>query len=778
MTVTGSEWLRHLQEDRVDLVGRHVAESFRGVMDDASCGHLHELIEGVWWSGGDGPGGRAQTRDVVEQAIALAASRGVEAALALYIRTVCETAWDLTWDHGPILEVLSTAHTTWQRHLPDPGTEADLARHTLQLLRDDLLLETAVSTGDLRAVDDVARLALEHLSSVLTLAKTTPLTVVTEHLLGTLQERVIYIEAVQIAALTAADFLNLRHDRVDEAIAALELTELALAEDHASRSEIRAHRAALERLGRARGEDWLRVDEGCIVALFPFGLRHPDQADIVAKVKMHSADWVLAGAHLDNEPTALLLVDDVWRGDDPLKRRYDGTQLDLPDVCWAPICVTHATVTDEAEPITARVKIIISQLGNHHLRVELPLRDALPNTLAARTWLAAPEFGALRELGHHWVFTDREGSLPSPHACPPEAATCAAHATGWDRLSDLAHQVLVDLADTVAEHDVPGLQLSSRPGMFHVVTTIAQASVLPRGDLARAYPLDDAARLPLLFGSQGVTHPIPSGVGSVAFWARYATPVGTVVPSSGLTDEYLLVSGNHTLLASFTSPDYMVDTVGQAVEFVASLEGMFAAWQDELSHFYLDLTPHLEQLEATAHRDDRAAELRQILDKLEIMQLRLRQFITAARVSILFISSPALVTSPVMRETIGRLLELNQVWQQRADFTDVAGQALSDRVTDLIETWKRRIEERRDERNRLMIDTMLAVVAGIGLSGVLAMVQEGFQVGPGGSTVLVILVLALAATIGYLSNRWARGLRRASRSSVRRARGKPMEAPQ
>src|SRR5690606_9811401 len=103
-------------------------------------------------------------------------------------------------------------------------------------------------------------------------------------------------------------------------------------------------------------------------------------------------------------------------------------------------------------------------------------------------------------------------------------------------------------------------------------------------------------------------------------------------------------------------------------------------------------------------------------------------FLTSARVNLLFIAAPALVTSPVMRRTVTDLLALSAVWQQRAEFTDNAGQALTDRVTDLIESWSRRKEERLEKRNRLLVNTLLAVLAGMGISGVPAMVQDGFAV--------------------------------------------------
>lgn len=737
---TPEAWLPALRDEEIDKVGRvldsHLAEL---AVRTSARGRLRELIEGVWWSGGDGAGGREEIVAVIREVIPVVSGTPTEPLLALYIRVVCEAAWDLTWDHRPLLEVLDAAEDAWTSTPPVAQTEAALAVRAALALRADLTLESACSTGDLRSIVRSAQSGTRLLEAELAAADLVTESDLQEHIAELLTDQLAYLGAVEGGAAAAADFLDGTDDRLDEACAVLCAAEEAN-DDHASRSELRAHRVALERLITARTEDWLRVDNGSVVCVFPFGLRHANQSEVVATVKRGGATWSLAGVPLANNPTSLLLVDDVWRGDDPLDRRYEGTQLDLPDI---------TLIGRDGEPLTARLTITISQLGNHYARVELPVEAALPHTLAALVWMAAPEFGDLLEVGQHLVLGEQT---------PPDSGQGA---RGWSRLSRLVDQVLHDLVDELERSGLPDVALSFRPGMYHVVTTIREASVLPGGREAEAVPLDAAGRLPLLFGSQAVCHPIPAGIGSIAFWARYSAPLGDVVDCAGLTDEYILVSENHTLIASFSSPDYMVATVGQAAEFAASLEGMFAAWQDELSHFYLSLAPHLQALESA---DGTALE--SSLATLEHGHLRLRQFLTSARVTLLFVGSPALVTSPVMRSTITQLLDLRPVWVQRTDFTDVAGQALADRVTDQIETWLRRREEaraRREEeaakRNQLRIDTMIAVLTAIGISGVLAMIQTGYDVEQWGSIVLVVLVLVLAAFVGLASYRWSRRTR-------------------
>jgi len=743
-----TDWLTPLREERVDLVGRALDELLaqRG-LDRPTRLVLRELIEGVWWSSRT-DGGTETSAAVVERAVGVAAGTDAAAPLALYVRLVCEAAWDLTWDHGPLLHLLAVAERTWSSTVTALGDEERLAVGVMLALRGELGLESACSTGDLEVVVAHARGLADALSGLAVDAAALEESEVAAHLASLIEARRRYAAAVELAASVGlatgrTGVLAAEHDGVLAELLATERFFVTEVDDHASASEIRAHRAAAQELLASTDREWLRVDEGSIVCVFPFGLRHAEQTAIVQAVKAHAAGWSLGGRTLDNRPTSLLLVDDCWRGDDPLQRRYDGTQLDLPEL----------QLPDLGEQATAaRVTLLISQLGNHCLRVEIPLASALPHDVAARVWSAAPEHGHLGELGRPLRYVDGGG--------PPD---------GWPRLTAFAKDVLEDLAARLATTEVGRVELSWRPGMFHVVTTVRRASALPGGRPELARPVENARELPGLFGAQPLCHPLPAGLGSVAPWARYHAPSGTLLHCEGLTDDVVLVTENHTLLASFASADYMVATVAQAVEFVVSLEGMFAAWQDELSDFYLGLRPHLQRLDAADDDPDLEA-LQGILSDLQQRQLRLRQFLTSARVNLLFIAAPALVTSPVMRRTVTDLLALSAVWQQRAEFTDNAGQALTDRVTDLIESWSRRKEERLEKRNRLLVNTLLAVLAGIGISGVLAMVQDGFAVTGWGSASLVALVLVVAAAVGVVSYRSEVG-RRERRRSGRGAEG-------
>lgn len=203
----------------------------------------------------------------------------------------------------------------------------------MRALRDELTLESAVSTADLTVVVDRAVEMADSLERLAGEARALPGSELSTHLLDLIESRSRYAGATLLAARTVRDALTGAAPLGERGAAVL--AELRSVEgsfgDHASASEIERTAAPSSMLA-ATDRDWLRVDEGAIVCLFPFGLRHAEQTEVVEAVKRHGAGWSLAGAALDNDPTKLLLVDDCWRGDDPLNRRYDGTQLDLPDL--------------------------------------------------------------------------------------------------------------------------------------------------------------------------------------------------------------------------------------------------------------------------------------------------------------------------------------------------------------------------------------------------------------------------------------------------------------
>lgn len=721
-----------------------LADRLGAELGPARIQRLVELDEGIWWS----QQVQGETRSavtLVADAVTAAHHADVLPLLCGYLRAVGQRAWELTWDHTAIHRVIVAALRSADTLGLRPENEPSL--QLLVLLQTELRVETACSLSSYTEVVETTARGVAICRAIQGAAEQTTGRFLRRYLRVVGGSRASYLEAVGIAAAASLEFLSGGtptdgNDRLDEAVAALRAAEEDQRKgDESSRTELRAHRVTVQALQGAREVPWLRVDAGRVICLYPFGLRGQTYDDIVAAVRRDGAGWSLVGVPLGNAPTQLLLVDDLWRGDDTLHRSYEGTQLDLPAVLIPP--------PEGGASIRAEASIVISQLGNHHLRFEIPLVNALPHDVAHRTWLGAPECGRLTELGGRGISLDHDGS--------PQ----------WDRLSELAATILAGLPvelrkSTLRKGDsmVPmEVEVSARPGMYQVVTLVSSASALPGGRSAEAHPLSSAAEIPTLFGSTLLLHPIPSGIGALSSWTLYE-PQGTTIETAALLKELMVVNTNHTLLACLHSPSFMIETVCEAIEFVISLDGLFAAWQDDLSSYYLRLRDQVdeftEMINATAVDDESQIFVDQI-DVLERQQLELRRFTTRARVSLLFVVSPALVTSPVMRRTIDDLLETSSVWQSRQELTDVAEHVLGDRLHTLIESWDRRRAEREDElrrhhqvRSQLIFGTLTAVVAGIGVSGVVSIFQSGYGIEDGGSLGLAALVVVVAAGCGLL----------------------------
>lgn len=746
MSETASDLITTLRTSDLEECGQAVADRLEETgFDGDDLADFRELLEGVWWSRQPDRSGLEGTAAMVRRVAQHAMAHDLLVPVLGYVRRVCEEAWELSWDHTPIERVIAALQLPDTRRALTADEQA--AQASLTLLLSQIHVESALCVGDPALVADQASTGCDSAATAGELARAAHDPAVQEWL-GEIAEDV----HEQLAAISSA---GLAADRVfsggtsktgttlEEAIERLYRAETHRYEDDANTaSELRAHRVALESLREASGAPWLRVDEGIISHIFPFGIGGVEPAHLVEEIKRHAEFWSLGGQRLGNRPTSLLLIDDIWRGEDPLKRRYEGTQLDLPDVLVQVGQTVHRL----------NANIVISQIGNHHLKLSLDLTDALPHQVASAQMLSMPEYGNLTELGGAVRF-DAETSRT------------------WSRLVDLVTACLRDVVGHL-RRDGHAPRLSFRPGMFHVITQVHRASALAGGSPDDAQPLSTPAELAGLFGAGVLQGPLPSGVGSIADWAVGQPPPPTIIPTAIAVDTQIALTANHTLIASFRAPNFMICSVRAAVDFSVSLEGMFAAWQDELTLFQSQLRAHMlaypnaKSLEEAEHH-----QAERVFNELQEQHLALRRFANAARTSLLFIASPALVSSPVVRQTLTALLEANPVWAQRSEFTESAGQALSERYEEIIGGWTTRRAAVQETRNRVMVETLLAVVAGIGISGIASLMQAGFGLSGWWDTIwLVAAVVMTAVLIGVLAYRWTRATRRPRKRTSRERR--------
>jgi hypothetical protein len=690
------------------------------------------------WNDGDagGSGTSPDATAALRQAVALTAGDPeLSAVLALYVRHECEAAWEISWDHTPIRAAIASAASSRNEAMtPDVAAPAWAL---LQLLDREMLVESAAATGGLARLARYAGLAARDAAAVTALCAPLPADPLVAHLAVTAQRETAYYRALSTAAAAADRCMRTGDGGLAEAIAALAAAESDLADDDACRSELRAHRASLEALRAAAGRPWLQVTTGSVVYVFPLGLRGITAGRAVEALRETGAAWTLAGLPVTAVAPDLPL-NDVWNGNDPLDREYAGAAVALPALLLPDPA--------RARPHRLDVQVRLTELGNHCVRVEATLADAGPQELYAALLRAAPEAADLRELGTPLVPADG-----SPGA--------------WGRLTDLASDITADLCGQFAVHaGLPDVQVSTRGGTYHAVLRVQEAGAVQPGT-ATVQPVHDPRELLRLVGGALLDHPVRHGVSAVAEWIRYPAGRGTRIDAPGLLDDLLLRSDNTTTIAALSTPSYMVDPLQEAAEFVATLDGLFAGWQVELADHYYRITREMKQLNEEIDRqpaggewDDSELDSRQ--RRLETAQHDMQVFVMQSRLRLMFITAPSLVTSPVMRTTIDHLLDAAGFEQARADFVGTVDDVVGDRAWSLIDTSVRRRQERAEERRReeqdrarRRMDVLLAAVAAVGISGILSILQAGYEVQGWASAVLAACALLTAAAAGAITHR-------------------------
>ncbi|MFD0785200.1 hypothetical protein ACFQZ8_14940, partial [Micromonospora azadirachtae] len=651
-----------------------------------------------------------QLRSAVEHALAVAAPLpGVAPGLLLYLETLFEEHWEEAWDIEPVLEHVRFVGERWSR-LAAQGQAVDaevagLVLQMIELLAVKMVCNDAGYTGSLAAWSDLAGRVADRAERMLVDAASCPRSPLSTFMIERAGGDVRYYRALCLATRAVFDHFTTGEGEVDGAIRALREAEESLP-DGIDRSEMRAHRYALEALAASGEQPWLQVEHGQVVYLYPFGLYEDVAADgtsagtppsavslpkdLIDTARRAAYDWTLAGCSVNEHPQAKVSEDlslcDIWKGDDPLDRQFRGMTITLPDL--------ELTDVDrpDAEPQALTVELRLSELGNHCLRIGLQLSGATPPQVYAAMVRVAPECGNLTALGTPLRMVESGPAAPQ-----------------WRRLSDFANQVIFDLAGQLARTMDRQVRCSARPGMYHVLLSVDRASIVSPST-GTVEPVRTAAELLSAFGAQPLCNPVRDGMGAVAEWLRYPVDAARlpVVDVPGFAGDLLMRSCNTTLMMAPGTPSYQMRSLAETAEFVASLEGMFAGWQDQLAGYHQAV---LEQLaEMTARLDRSRAEpdeaaissaghhrdvegLTELQGRLEAQQLRMHAFVMSSRTVLMFLTAPSLVTSPAIRVTIDRLLVAARFGELRAEFEDMVDKVLADRAGALVEASMRRQQE-------------------------------------------------------------------------------------
>jgi hypothetical protein len=513
-------------------------------------------------------------------------------------------------------------------------------------------------------------------------------------------------------------------------------------------SELRAQRLDLDLLRDAQDEPWLYVDDGMITYLFPFALRRrPGTPEVqshqydVYEEKLRgqvdaAAEWELCGA----APQAVhreFQLDDVWHSTDAAGRRFDGVLIELEKVILrGPADDGSANDgsqddgsqdggSEDAGPVlaTLRAEIRVSKLGNHYVRFEGRVRDANPADLYAALRRPAPEHGA---------FTVQYAGKE------------------WHRLSTLAMELISDLANRLEATK------TAREGMFQVLLTVAAASTgrgpaaprAERTDIRSIETLRAAVGAPVLF------NPVSHVMTSLAEWIRYETAgKNTVDDGSARKGHALVRTCNTTVHLALGAPHWELGTAVTVTEFVASLDGLFARWMEELNDFQASVNAQRHKVDAASDSD--AEHLREQVNELRRIRLGLQTFVTDCRSMIALVNSPALVRSPVVAANLAAMVEAAGIRRRAEEFDRQAAEILSDRLDEIIERAARdqedAVEKERqvaEAKHRTRMDTLLASIAAVGVSGLGQILQAGYGLQGGVTLQIALGIVALAVVVG------------------------------
>jgi hypothetical protein len=360
----------------------------------------------------------------------------------------------------------------------------------------------------------------------------------------------------------------------------------------------------------------------------------------------------------------------------------------------------------------------------------------------------------------------------------------------WDRLSDLAARVRDDIADLLASraersaaHSVKAL-----PGRYHVLFSVLEASAVRPGR-SGGRVLRDGTEVKDLFGSQVLFHPVTNGLGTLCEWTRLSARA-TLLKDVRHDGDLVASTTNTTVSALLGLPYFMVTDHETVAEFVGSLDGLFGAWNEELSRIGTDVA---KELKKTLHESADLDELEEGSRALRGLQLSLHKFGAVVRKTLTTIFAPDLTRSPSDHEYLLRLLGLARVEARGRDISERLAAQLAEPVdarADAYAAEQRAKAEESARRQQTMVNAFLAAIAVFGFAGAFQVVQaanfeewfattgllswlgmdpalEHLAIAGG----LVVLLLLLAAALVYLlAFRPRRQARRQHGRSAHRAR--------
>ncbi|MEV0893388.1 hypothetical protein [Promicromonospora sp. MEB111] len=678
-----------------------------------------------------GPETAAALRAVVDRPRAAA-------LLGVYLWSQASDALQYTFRHGRIIVPLRAFVETWETYrdrAPDDvcRAEGDAVAVLLRTLITQMHTAAARSAGDLLRVADAAGRAGERCGELLQAARAIPdpTSPFRRALVPQAVTRVRYFRALAEAARAASDAMAGEPDRLGPALDGLRAAETDRHLNYILASELRSYRMHLTELHRNLDSTWLTLDRLRTVYIYPFGLRDVRPAAAVTAIRRL--------AHRDEHPELLgvqafavrgrLKMDDVWASVDRAARPYGGASLSMPNV--------RLEQPDGTFIAELSCDVRFTEFGNHYVRFRYSSRDQSPQQVRDARFRLSNLHADIRV---RWIALDGSPVDVDPGgALPPE------------RLFDLADLLQRATADLVRK----GTEIAQ--GRAHVVTTVYEAS-RGRGPAAppeRRTPVTMGDEMLAAFGSQVLLQPVSYGTATLCDWTlRQRNPV--LLEGVRHLGDVVAVATNSTTVALVGTAHFKISQYGSLAEFVASLNGLFSAWNATLADHLRIVATMLAD-----HDVNNGADLADRKERLTREQLRLHEFASEVRTTLTTITSPTFLASALESRMLNQLLHASRFEQQAAVVTERLRELLQEPIAARLAALERlhgdreRAAEARRERSRrrLMDGTLSAITVFAGVYALIGTVQVALDaslIGP----IQAVTATALV-TVGALVTGWA-----------------------
>lgn len=660
------------------------------------------------------------------------------ALLGVYLWSQASDALQYTFRHGRIIVPLRAFVETWETCRDDAPddvcrAEGDAVAVLLRTLITQMHTAAARSAGDLLRVADAAGRAGERCGELLQAARAIPdpTSPFRRALVPQAVTRVRYFRALAEAARAASEAMAGEPARLGPALDGLRAAETDRHLNYILASELRSYRMHLTELYRNLDSTWLTLDRLRTVYIYPFGLRDVRPAAAVTAIRRL--------AHRDEHPELLgvqafavrgrLKMDDVWASVDRAARPYGGASLSMPNV--------RLEQPDGTFIAELSCDVRFTEFGNHYVRFRYSSRDQSPQQVRDARFRLSNLHADIRV---RWIALDGSPVDVDPGgALPPE------------RLFDLADLLQRATADLVRK----GTEIAQ--GRAHVVTTVYEAS-RGRGPAAppeRRTPVNMGDEMLAAFGSQVLLQPVSYGTATLCDWTlRQRNPV--LLEGVRHLGDVVAVATNSTTVALVGTAHFKISQYGSLAEFVASLNGMFSAWNATLADHLRIVATMLAD-----HDVNNGADLADRKERLTREQLRLHEFASEVRTTLTTITSPTFLASALESRMLNQLLHASRFEQQAAVVTERLRELLQEPIAARLAALERlhgdreRAAEVRRERSRrrLMDGTLSAITVFAGVYALIGTVQVALDaslIGP----IQAVTATALV-TVGALVTGWA-----------------------